>query len=62
MSRVERLAKRLEKISGGGDAWVPAWLIAVGVDRILRRHQVPLKRERDLAEVKLVQACCRADG
>jgi hypothetical protein len=30
MTKVERLEKRLEQVSGAGKVWIPSWLSAVG--------------------------------
>jgi hypothetical protein len=29
VTKIKRLEKRLEEIGGGGDVWIPPWLIAV---------------------------------
>lgn len=57
MTKVERLEKRLEEMTGGGDGnvWIPGWLAAVGSrEEIVEWRAILLtRRGQDQAERRL---------
>ena len=55
MTKVERLEKRLEQLSGAGNVWIPSWLSAVGSGEEIAEWKAISRsyRREDLSERRL---------